>query len=50
MLVEDGRVYITAEWIIKLTDHRIKVPSILFKKLDEKQRVWVEIDLKVVEG
>ncbi len=49
-LIENGdRLRIKSEFQVKLSDHKIKIPSIMFYKIDENMKVVVDFVVKTVE-
>ena len=47
---EDGNLNLTANWVIKLSDYNIEPPGILFYRVDEKQEITLQTELKPVEN
>jgi polyisoprenoid-binding protein YceI len=49
IIVKNGKVSLFAKFMIKLADHNIKIPSVVFQNIAEEVEVTVESDLKKYE-
>jgi polyisoprenoid-binding protein YceI len=47
--LSDG-YHVTGEFTVKLEDHNIKVPKLMFLKVDQNIRLSVDFYLKIIKG
>ena len=49
LIVKNGKVSLFAKFLVKLEEHKIKIPSVVFQNIAEEVEVTVESDLKKYE-
>lgn len=45
IVAKKGALHIRADFTVKLSDHNIEIPSVVYRKLDEDQEVSLRVDL-----
>lgn len=47
--LEDGSVKVTSKFMVKVADHKIKIPSIVFQNIAEEVEVTLDLILKPID-